>query len=82
LLAKTYLACQSPIPGIDIHFCQLYFPTITNPKISLFIPQELPNQNSKEFKLYEQGRVELSSLKKEKKKEKLHPKELQMMEIK
>jgi len=38
LLAQTYLACQSPIPGIDIHACQLYSSVITIP-IPHFIPQ-------------------------------------------
>ena len=58
-----YLACQSPIPGIGIHTCQTYSPTITIP-IPHSSHKELSNQNSKEFKLYQQARVELSSLKK------------------
>ena len=63
LLAQPYLASQSPTPGIDIHFCQLYSPaiTISTPQS---IPQKLPIQNSKKFKIYQQERVGLSSLKK------------------
>jgi len=88
LLAQPYLAGQSPTPDIDIHFCQLYSPaiTISTPQS---IPQKLPIQNSKEFKIYQQGRVGLSSLKererereREKEKPTLHPKEIQIMEYK
>ena len=61
LLAQRNLACLSPVPGIGIHTCQTYSPTITTPHSS---HKDLPNKDSIEFKIYQQGRVELSSLKK------------------
>ena len=84
LLAQRCLACQSPTPGTGIHSHQTYTPAITNP-IPHTSHKDLPDQNSKEFKLYRQGRVKLSSLKKREKEREVHSpslKELQTMEFK
>ena len=73
LLAQTYLAYQSPILSIDIHSCQAYTPQPQNqhPKHLPIHPTKVfPYQNSKEFKSFKQGRVELSSFKKTKKRRK------------
>jgi hypothetical protein len=53
-----------------------------------FIPQKPPIQNSKEFKIYQQRRVKISSLKKRRKRERKEKEkptlhfELQIMEFK
>ena len=65
---QTQLACQSPTPGIDIHFCQLCFPAITISYATVH-SIKLPIQNSKEIQDIPAKESGVDFLKKKKRRE-------------